>query len=276
MQRRPALAQSLLLVYLALVVASLAILVSGATADVPIHAVSDNYATLGPRLSSAATVSVASVHPMSPAHPSSSFSGGRVLNSTIFLVDDELAEPDESAGFEQLNPLAPCTAVDALYEVDPESECVFYCRTLLSYPLLGNMTLADAKARDEAALAAYLADVAVWKVNRTSCSSQVYGISMCNDCLARRRVYRCTEQFPLCVASSDLLPVPPPTVPADAYGVERPMCRHLCRSMGSVCKQSLNCTELPTKLCGAAARGALVGTLSVLLTLTAAVFLAGG
>lgn len=100
----------------------------------------------------------------------------------------------------------PCVPTGMIFDIDPEQERVFYCRSLLTYPLLGSLSLDDMKTKDEAALAAYLSDAAVWTSRQTSCSSQVFGQSMCSDCLARRRNYHCALQFEYCAASNEPLP----------------------------------------------------------------------
>lgn len=99
-----------------------------------------------------------------------------------------------------------------------------YCAGVFNYLVDENINVT---AADNAAFAAYQADMAIWSNNRdVGCEVQVPNASMCNNCLVIRRRLHCIEQFPICISSS----------------AARPMCKGYCKTMDFKLKHT-NCPK---------------------------------
>lgn len=137
-----------------------------------------------------------------------------------------------------------CTPTAAQSSNVTNGTCISYKQVPLLISYCGSQVLYDVFSginftrRDAAAQALYEADLASWKINRdVACLSQFPGQSMCSDCLAIRRRYRCAQMFPLCKSSGDS---------------QRGICKGLCELKNSRCNEKEDCSYLPDDDCAAA------------------------
>lgn len=96
---------------------------------------------------------------------------------------------------------------------------VTFCSNTLTYPISAAL---DTIVADNRSLVSYRADLAIWSAspNLYDCSQQVVGSTMCNDCLASRRLYWCAVNFPRCT---------------DGVTAGEPMCKYLCEDTNRRC-----------------------------------------
>ena len=69
------------------------------------------------------------------------------------------------------------------------------------------------------------------------CVDQVYGQTMCDDCLAIRRRYHCASVLPKCLDE-------------DNDSIE--ICEGLCREVNTRCSSDISCDDLPDSDCSPA------------------------
>jgi hypothetical protein len=119
----------------------------------------------------------------------------------------------ELAFAQQLAPtLSPAFGSGNLTQCVPIPVSVTFCSNTLTYPISAALNTIVA---DNRSLVSYRADLAIWSAspNLYDCSQQVVGTTMCNDCLASRRLYWCAVNFPRCT---------------DGVTAGEPMCNYLC------------------------------------------------
>ena len=82
-----------------------------------------------------------------------------------------------------------------------------------------------------------ISDILIVSQSVPTCEDQVYGETMCDDCLAIRRRYYCASYLPKCIDEDN-----------EIIGV----CKGLCEDVNRRCSSDLDCEDLPDSECSPA------------------------